>query len=161
MPPKKTIQKIPKNETLGILSEEKNELISDEEIQAPVPPPATPKPKRVLNQKQLETLARGRDLAHARRAKKDLDEAKQQLIEKVKRETEDKLIKTAIAVKKRQLLMERELESFHKSQEEEIPNEVVKKIIREKKQKQPPIPTMYRNEYYQEPYNPLSQFNFL
>jgi hypothetical protein len=149
MPPKtkktKTVvvkePEIPEIETLAIL-EEKPE--SDDEIQAP--PPSTPKPKKVLTEKQKEAFAKGREICHARRMVKDLTEKKrealierQKLIDEKKKIVEDKLIATAVAIKKKQLLEEARLAKYTKDIQEEIPDEVIRKIIKEKKVPSPPI----------------------
>ena len=149
MPPK-----VPKKIVLEVL-EEKVESESDTEIQAPI---VTPKPKRVLTEKQKETLAKGRAIAHERREHKDLADKKKALTEQVKKEMEDKLIATAIKVKKRQLIMEEQLKKMNTEKDEEIPDEVVKKIIREKKMVKPvPVPV----PQVEEPPNPFAKYYFL
>ena len=145
MPPK-----VPKKIVLEVLEEK---VESDEEIQAPI---VTPKPKRVLTERQKETLAKGRAIAHERREHKDLADKKKALTEQVKKETEDKLIATAIKVKKRQLVMEEQLRKMNTEKDEEIPDEVVKKIIREKNiAKAKPIVEIV------EPPNPFAKYYFL
>jgi len=153
MPPK-----IKKEVVLEVLEEK---IHSDEEIEAPPPPIATPKPKRLLTEKQKETLAKGRAIAHSRREHKDLADKKQALIEQVKKETEDKLIKTAIKVKKRQLLMEEELKKLNTEQEEEIPDEVVKKIIREKHIPKPILKRQPEEIQLPAKPNPFANYYFL
>lgn len=136
---------------------------SDGEIEAPIPPPPPvapkPKPKRILTEKQKETLAKGRAIAHERRMHKDLAEQKKEkkieIVNRAKKEIEDKLIRTAVAVKKRQLVEEARLAKFTKDIEEEIPDEVVKKIIREKKAAKS-IPVEIP-----EPPNPFANYYFL
>jgi len=143
--PKTVVVKEPEIEPLAIL-EEKPE--SDDEIQAPPPPPPppTPKPKKVLTEKQKEAFAKGREICHARRMVKDLTEKKrealierQKLIDEKKKIVEDKLIATAVAIKKKQLLEEARLAKYTKDIQEEIPDEVIRKIIKEKKLPSPPI----------------------
>jgi len=164
MPPKvkKIVEiKVPEIEPLAILEEEHCE--SDDEIQAPPPPP--PKPKKILTEKQKEAFAKGREICHARRMLKDLTEKKkdaliqrQMIIDEKKKAVENALIKTAVAVKKKQLVEEARLAKYTKDIEEEIPDEVVKKIIREKKI--PPKPTFEREEPAQ--YKPnYPQYYFL
>jgi len=160
MPPKKTkiIQTtVPVIEPLGVLEEI---VESDNEIQAPI---ITPKPKRVMTDKQKETLAKGREIAHERRMVKDLTEKKkdalvqrQTMVNEKKKAVEDALIKTAVAVKKKQLLEESRLAKYTQDIQEEIPDEVIKKIIRDKKI--PPKPILRREE---EIPNPFAKYYFL
>ena len=167
MPPKKSksvVIKEPEIETLAVLNEQ---IESDEEIQAPTPPPpATPKPKRVMTDKQREGLAKGRELAHARRMHKDLVEKKREalkqkqiMVDEKKKAVEDKLIKTAVAIKKKQLLEEARLKKFTEGIEDDIPDEVVKSIIREKKN--PPKPVLKREPPTPPPPNPFGDYYFL
>jgi len=176
MPPKiqkpiKNIENISEEPILAVL-EEKVESESDDEIQAP--PPPKPKPKRVLTEKQKEILAKGRAIGREKlnekyslmkNEKNSLKEQKKSIVEekkvkqieivnKAKKEMEDKLIRTAVAVKKKQLVEEKRLAKFTEDIEEEIPDEVVKKIIREKKIAIPvPVPV--------EPPNPFAKYYFL
>ena len=142
-----------KNKELVIL-EEIVVSSDDEEIQAPIIDKPINKPKRILTDKQKEALAKGREKAHERRTKKDFDETKQAMIEQVKKETEDKLIKTAINIKKKQLIQEQVLKKL--DVKEEIPDEVIKKIIKQKKA----IP-IKENIELPPPYNPFSTYIFL
>jgi len=165
MPPKKQIvakkEEIPV-ETLDILEVEKTD--SEGEIEAP-PPPSTPKPKpkRPLTEKQKENLAKGREKAHERRMLKDLTEKKkdaliqrQTMNDEKKKLVEEKLIKTAVAVRKKQLLEEARLAKYTKELED-VPDEVVKKIIREKKQPKP----VQREIETPPPPNPFAGYYFL
>jgi hypothetical protein len=162
MPPKNKkvveIKEVPV-ETLDVLEEK---IESDEEIQAPPPTPEV-KVKKPRTPAQLEALQKGRDACHARRMVKDLTEKKREaliqkqiLIDEKKKAVEDKLIKTAVLVKKKQLLEEARLAKFTKNVEE-IPDEVVRKIIKEKKIPQP----ILRREPEPEPPNPFANYYFL
>jgi len=167
MPPKKDkkIVEIKESpiETLDIL-EEKIERESDDEIQAPPPTPEV-KVKKPRTPAQLEALQKGRDACHARRMVKDLTEKKrealiqkQKLIDEKKKAVEDKLIKTAVAVKKKQIVEEARLAKYTKDMEEEIPDEVVRKIIKEKNI---PKPVLRREPQIVEPPNPFAKYYFL
>lgn len=151
MPPKnkKTVE-IPPVEDIEILEET---LPSDDEIQAP-PAPA-PKAKRTLTEKQKEALAKGRDACHARTKLKDLKEEKimkkNEVVKKAKKEIEDSIIKTAVKLKKKQLVEEARLAQFVEDDQEEIPDAVIKNIIKNKKIQKP---ILYRNEPEPEHYSP-------
>jgi hypothetical protein len=160
MPPKKQIiakkEEIPM-ETLDILEVEKTD--SENEIEATPPP----KVKRPLTEKQKANLAKGREIAHERRMIKDLKEEKkeklikkQMLVDETKKALEEKLIKTAVAVKKKQMLEEARLAKYTK-EIEDVPDEVVKKIIREKKQPKP----VQREIETPPPPNPFAGYYFL
>jgi hypothetical protein len=73
-----------------------------------------PKPKKKLTEKQLEALAKGRQ--------KRL-EAKKQEVEETKKKLEDKIVKKAIAIKKKQIKKEQVLE-LSESEEEAIEEDV-------------------------------------
>ena len=150
---------------LAVLEEK---IESDNEIEAPIPlpPPVAPKPKpkRILSEKQKETLAKGREIAHARRMHKDIAEQKKEkkieIVNRSKKEIEDALIKTAVLVKKKQLLEEKRLAKFTEDIDEEIPDEVIKKIIREKKK---PKPVLIEEKVIElpAPPNPFAKYYFL
>jgi hypothetical protein len=168
MPPKKDkkiveIKETP-IETLDVLEEK---IESDEEIQAPPPTPEV-KVKKPRTQAQLEALQKGRDACHARRMVKDLTEKKREaliqkqiLIDEKKKAVEDKLIKTAVAVKKKQLVEEARLAKYTKDMEEEIPDEVVRKIIKEKNIPKPVLRREPQIQQIVEPPNPFAKYYFL
>jgi putative cell wall-binding protein len=150
------ISKKQKNKDLVILEESVINSDDDDDIEAPKSEkPIIIKPKRILTEKQKEALQKGRDKAHERRSKKDYEEVKQAIIEQAKKETEDKLIKTAIKIKKKQLMQEKTLEKL--DVKEEIPYEDIKKIIKQKnkpaylikeKIELPPENNPYSNYYF-------------
>ena len=170
MPPKnkKTVEITEPEKPIGELDILGESIPSDDEIQAPVP---TPKPKRPMTEKQLEALAKGREACHARTKLKDqivfkeqtkkqkaiqLEEEKKALQMKVQKDIEKKLIATAVKLKKKQLLEEANLAKYVDDDEEEIPDEVIRKII---KKKTIPKPILQRHEPEPEPH--YSPYYFL
>lgn len=156
MPPKKI--KTPEIEKPIEPLEVLEEIIpSDDEIQAPIP---QPKPKRVLSEKQLECLAKGREKCHARSMLKDLKEEKKnkkiEVVNKAKKEIEDSIIKTAVKLKKKQLVVESKLAKYVgvDEDEEDIPDEVIRKIIKKKNTVKPTI-------QYNDPEPPQSLYYYL
>ena len=83
---------------------------SDNELQAP-------KPKRVLSERQKETLARGRQIRDEKR--KMRAEEKQKVNEERKKEMEEKIVKKAIRIKKKQIKQEQILEPTESETEAE------------------------------------------
>jgi transposase len=86
---------------------------------------------------------------------------KQILIDEKKKAVEDKLIKTAVAVKKKQLVEEARLAKYTKDMEEEIPDEVVRKIIKEKNIPKPVLRREPQIQQIVEPPNPFAKYYFL
>jgi len=87
-------------------------------------------------------------------------EKKIEIVNRSKKEIEDALIKTAVLVKKKQLLEEKRLAKFTEDIDEEIPDEVIKKIIREKKK---PKPVLIEEKVIElpAPPNPFAKYYFL
>jgi hypothetical protein len=75
------------------------------------------KPKRVLSEKQKETLKKGQDILNAQRAEKRAIKEKEDEINKIK--MEELIIKKAIVAKKRQLKKKQELDSIIPDEEPE------------------------------------------
>lgn len=133
------LQKL-KTELLGLLGE----LESDDEIvQSPpeeiintndsitsVKTTTIEKKKRELTEKQKEALKRGQEkrLQDAKERRERVNE----IAEQEKKKFEEKLIKKALAVKKKQIKEQSILNSI--SDDEDLPIEKVKKIIKETKE---------------------------
>lgn len=113
------------------------------------------KPKRKATPKQLESLSKGREISLANKKERDrlinedkaemkrrLNEIEQKLAEQKNLEFENKLIKTAVKVKTKQLNREKVLDSIVDDEEtkEVVQKEVQKRQI-EKKLQQVPTPT--------------------
>lgn len=71
---------------------------SDDEIELK---PQEIKPKKVLTEKQKETLAKGREIRNAKRHDRISEKQRQQ--EEEKKVIEEKIVKKAIAIKKKQI----------------------------------------------------------
>lgn len=70
--------------------------------------PVVPKVKKVLTDKQKETLAKGRELRDLKRKERIAEKQRQE--EEQKREVEEKIVKKAIAIKKKQIRKQRIIE---------------------------------------------------
>jgi hypothetical protein len=133
MPKKKVVENVESD----ILIERDNENLEDrdereeiverddnESIEAP-----KVKPKRKLNLSETELQRRKDQLAqiHIRKRAKKIEADKQKEIEKeiLKKQTEEKIVKKAVAIKKKQIIKEAILED---SDDDDIPIEIVKKI---------------------------------
>jgi len=112
-----------------------NELGGEEESQ----PDVIEKVKKKLRtQKQIEAFERVRALRDAKR-----DERKEVRIKEAQVRTkvvEEKIVKKALAIKKKQILRDAELDAI--SEDEDIPVEVVKKIMTKYKRKPPTPPPL-------------------
>ena len=113
------------------LPEEDEPLQASKEIpQAPCELPK--KPKRVLNEAQLEGMKKGRDalaLKNAeKKAQREADEAER------KRQLEEKVVSKAISIKKKQLKQEIALDEIS---DDETPIEEIKQKVIAKKQTTP------------------------
>ena len=101
-----------------------------------------PKPKRVQTDKQklnfikaLETRKKNIEL---RRVAKELEkEVKEAQLETKKKEVERKVIKKAVCLKKKEILSQACLEDIS---DEEIPDEIVQKIVKKQRAKSAPKP---------------------
>lgn len=132
------IQKL-KQEILGLLgnleSDDENTGSQEDEIQKPNETEKAlilekpEKKKRELTEKQKEALKKGQEkrleLARHRKEQADI------IAEQKKKEFEDKLVKKALSVKKKQLKEQMLLNSL--SDDEDLPIEKVKKIIKDVK----------------------------
>ena len=92
--------------------------------------PKAVKPKKVLTDKQKETLAKGREKRDALRreniAKKQLEE------EEKKKQLENKIVKKAITIKKKQIKMEKVLELSEDADSEDDRPPPIRRIARPK-----------------------------
>lgn len=143
------MSKNPKNQqdlevldTLESLDTEKN----DEESTISNEPPA-PKPKRQLTEKQKEALKlgrqKGRERLNAMHAEIQMKrEAHREELERTRKEADERLkqktVKKALQIKKKELLAQVQLDQIEES-DDDIPIEVVRKII-SKQKKQAPVP---------------------
>lgn len=80
--------------------------------------PQAPKPKRQLSEKQMETLIKGREKRDALRKQRMEEKAKQ--AEEYKKQVEEKLVKKAIQIKKKQLKEQKLLEPDPESDNETL-----------------------------------------
>lgn len=104
-------------------------VIEEVDINAP------PKQKRVLTEKQKEILEKARKVKNENFQKR---EAERLLIEEEKqKEMEKKILKKAISIKKKEIIQQAVLEE----DDEDIPTEIVEKIIKKQRAKRvvPPV----------------------
>lgn len=118
------------------LPEEDEPLQASKEIpQSPCEIPKKEKPKRVLNEAQLEGMKKGRDALALRnaekRAQREAEEAER------KRQLEEKVVSKAISIKKKQLKQEIALDEIS---DDETPIEEIKQKVVAKKQTAPTPP---------------------
>ena len=127
--PKTMKEPIPNNE-------DDEPLQASKEIpQAPCELPKKEKPKRVLNEAQLEGMKKGRETLALRNAEK----REQRLQEEAerKRQLEEKVVSKAISIKKKQLKQEIALDEIS---DDETPIEEIKQKVIAKKQTAPSTP---------------------
>ena len=111
------IDKNDDRQSLSIPQERNESSSSDGEIEAPVT-----KPKKVLSDKQKQNLIKGREVRNEKR-KERIDSRKIEE-ELKKQELENKIVKKAIAVKKKQIRKEKILELSENETEDEKPPHV-------------------------------------
>lgn len=128
------------------------------------------KPRRKMNEKQLENLKKGREISLSNKAEKDriineekaemkrrLDELEIELKKQKDLEFENKLIKKAVALKKKQIERDKLLEKLEKDNETK---EVVKNVI--DKQPKPSEPSKQQNQQiHQQPQHRQVKYNFV
>lgn len=119
--------------------------------------PIPPKPKRVQTEAQKanfqKALATRQSNIALRKAAKELEkEVKEAQLETKKKEVERKVIKKAVCLKKKEILSQACLEDIS---DEEIPDEIVQKIVKKQRAKSAPKPV--------EPVEPVPQnkYNFV
>ncbi|NBV29147.1 hypothetical protein EBS02_09070, partial [bacterium] len=132
--------------TLSLLTDETESVDEDNSIQAPKV--KAPKVKedgrstRPRTQKQIEAFEKVKAIRDAKRKerieKREQEKAEQQeaqlkLKEELQKQTEAKILKKAVAIKKKHIIQEAMLDEI--SDEDEIPIEVVKKIQQRKEKK--------------------------
>ena len=98
--------------------------------------PKQVKPKKILSEKQKETLAKGREKRDVLR-RENIEKKKMEEEEK-KKELENKIVKKAISVKKKQLKLEKVLELSQTETEDEAPPPV-RRITQPKQVPKAPI----------------------
>lgn len=110
---------------------------TDDEIEQK---PVAPKPKKVLTERQKETLAKGRELRDQKRKERIAEKQKQE--EEHKREIEQKIVKKAIAIKKKEIRKQKIIEPT--PSDDEIDDETPPPVKRKPQPKQsaPRAPTI-------------------
>ena len=118
------------------------ETNSDEALEAPK---ATPKKKRVPSEKQLEVLRVAREKLAIKQKEKQvkkrleqeaMEEEVQKRLSQYKEGLEQKIVKKAISIKKKQIIKEAALDEIS---DDETPMEAIKQIVKKKKQPVPPV----------------------
>jgi hypothetical protein len=123
---------------LEVLEHEKDEVESQPDVIEKVKKPRT--------QKQIEAFEKVRALRDAKRGeRKEIKVKEAEVRTKV---VEEKIVKKALAIKKKQILRDAELDAI--SEDDDIPVEVVKKIMTKYKRK-PPITLPPKVETYAPP----------
>lgn len=102
--------------------------------------PVEPKPKKVLTEKQKETLAKGRELRDQKR--KDRIAEKQRQEEEQKREIEEKIVKKAIAIKKKQIRKQKIIEPTPSEEDTDDEPPPVRRKAQPKQVTQPKAPSL-------------------
>ena len=122
------------------------ETQSEEALEAPK---AIPKKKRVPTDKQLEVLRVAREKLEIKQKEKQIQkrleqEAMEQEVQKrlsqYKEGLEQKKVKKAISIKKKQIIKEAALDEIS---DEEMPMEKIKQIAKKKKQLIPPVDDIF------------------
>lgn len=133
-------------EDLEILEAQSNQS-KDEEIESQ--PDIIEKVKKPRTPAQIQAFEKVRALRDSKRNERKEVKEKEQEVKK--KSIEEKIVKKGIAIKKKQILREAELDAI--SEDDEIPVEIVKKIMTKYKKKPviPPPPKMERVESYQPP----------
>jgi len=127
------------SEDLEVLEGEKDEVESQPDVIEKVKKPRT--------QKQIEAFEKVRALRDAKRGeRKEIKVKEAEVRTKV---VEEKIVKKALAIKKKQILRDAELDAI--SEDDDIPVEVVKKIMTKYKRKPPAPPAMERQISYAPP----------
>ena len=118
------------------------ETNSEEALEAPK---AIPKKKRVPSAKQLEVLKLARDKLAIKQKEKQvkkrleqeaMEEEVQKRLSQYKEGLEQKIVKKAISIKKKQIIKEAALDEIS---DDETPMEAIKQIVKKKKQPVPPV----------------------
>jgi hypothetical protein len=97
-------------------------------------PEAIQKTKKPRTQKQIEAFERARKIRDEKRAERK--EVKQKVETEYKQQKEEKIVKKALAIKKKQILADKVLDEV--SEDDDIPIEVVKKIMKKYPRKSAP-----------------------
>lgn len=127
------------SEDLEILEGEKDEVESQPDVIEKVKKPRT--------QKQIDAFEKVRALRDAKRGeRKEIKVKEAEVRTKV---VEEKIVKKALAIKKKQILRDAELDAI--SEDDDIPVEVVKKIMTKYKRKPPAPPSAPKVQSYAPP----------
>ena len=116
-------------------AEDLGELESKTDVEEVSLPDAIQKTKKPRTQKQIEAFERVRKIRDEKRAERK--EVKEKAEIEYKQQKEAKIVKKALSIKKKQILADADLDDV--SEEDDIPIEVVKKIMKKfpKKSTQP------------------------
>ena len=116
-------------------AEDLGELESKTDVEEVSLPDAIQKTKKPRTQKQIEAFEKVRKIRDEKRAERK--EVKEKAEIEYKQQKEAKIVKKALSIKKKQILADADLDDV--SEEDDIPIEVVKKIMKKfpKKSTQP------------------------
>jgi len=123
-----------------------------------------PKPKRVQTDKQKQNFIKALEVRRLnielrKKAKEAEQEAKVAVVEEKKKEIERKVLKKAVILKKRQILEQTALDEI--SDTDDIPDEVVQKIVKKQRAKSAPKPKPVASSVT-EPVAPVApKYNFV
>ena len=92
---------------------------------------STGRPKKVLSEKQLAALAKGRETRNANRAVRK--SVKDEDASKRKKEREERIVKTAVKLRKKQVLDEAVLELSSEEEADDFEIKAVKRIVAKRK----------------------------
>jgi len=99
--------------------------------------PKQVKPKKILSEKQKETLAKGREKRDSLR--REIIEKKKLEDEEKKKQLENKIVKKAITIKKKQIKMEKVLELSEDADSEDDRPPPIRRIARPKAPPNTPV----------------------
>ena len=124
-----------------------------EVLEEPAPEVETiEKVKKPRTQKQIEAFEKARKVRDEKRGERK--EVRVKAENEYKKEKEEKIVKKAIAIKKKQIIQDADLDNIS---EDDIPVEVIKKIMTRKKALPKPKPSAQRANT-PEPFRPSLSF---
>ena len=129
------------------------------ETELPIEKVTPPKPKRVQTEAQKQNFIRALEVRKKnialRKVAKELEQnLKVAIVEKKKKEIHRKVLKKAIVLKKREILEQTALDEI--SDTDDIPDEVVQKIVKKQRAKSAPKPKPVATEQVAQ-----SKYNFV
>lgn len=124
----------PEPPTPDVSDESEDEILEKPKVSAePTISQKTGRPKKVMSQKQLDALAKGRATRDAGRAQRKTAKEENDVVKKKRRETA--IVKKAVRIKKREIMEEAALELSSEESEDELEIKQVKRAVAKKRAK--------------------------